>query len=65
MVLIGAYVQFSLHPALARTALLAESKPRLAEAEQQALATREILLLRWNLGLRAGCFFCTALATAV
>ena len=65
MVLVGAYVQFSLHPALARTALLAESKPHLAEEEQRALAAREILLLRWNLGLALVVLLCTALATAV
>ena len=65
MVIIGAYVQFRLHPAMERTALLAVSKPRLAATEQAALTAREIGLLRWNLACALVVLLCTALATAV
>ena len=65
MVVIGAYVQFSLYPAVKRTRLLAEKRPKLASSEQEKLQVREVRLLRLNLVCAAAVLFFTAVATAV
>ena len=64
MVLITAYVQFLLFPAMDRLALVAAKRPSLAEAEQAQLQKREIALLRLNLICAATVLLFTAVATA-
>ncbi|MCA9922436.1 MAG: hypothetical protein KC421_08690, partial [Anaerolineales bacterium] len=49
LVLITAYLQFGLYPAMARTAVLAQKRPRLAAAEQGKLSNTEARLLKINL----------------
>ena len=65
LVLITAYLQFGLYPAMARTAVLAQKRPRLAAAEQDKLSSTEARLLKINLVCAAFIFMCTAVATAV
>ena len=65
MVVIGAYVQFSLYPAMERMKLLAEKRPSLAQAEQTKLTQKEVTLLRVNLLCAVLVLFFTAMATAV
>ncbi len=65
MVLIGAYVQGWLYPAMQRTTILAEQKPKMAEQERSRLTRREISLLRLNLICAGAVLLCTAIATAV
>lgn len=65
MVLIGAYVQFGLYPAMERVKLLLAQRPLLAETEQSKLTQREVLLLRANLLCAVLVLFFTAMATAV
>jgi uncharacterized membrane protein len=65
MVLITAYVQFLLFPAMDRLALAAVKRPSLAEAEQLQLQQREIVLLRINLICAATVLLFTAVATAI
>ena len=65
MVLVGGYMQGRLYPAMGRVALLAESRPALAEAEQKKLGRQEIRLLRLNMVLAVVVLFFTAMATAV
>lgn len=65
MVVIAAYVQLRLHPAMERTALLAQKKPEMAAAEQEKLTRQEILFLRLNLICAAAVLLFTAIATAV
>jgi putative copper export protein len=65
MVLIAAYTQGWLYPAMERTALLAENKPALAEAEQTKLARQEMRLLRVNVACAVAVLLCTAVATAI
>ncbi|MCI0399125.1 MAG: CopD family protein [Chloroflexi bacterium] len=59
------YIQWWVHPAIERLALLAGKKPELAAAEQEKLAQREIRLLRLNLACAAAVLLLTAIATAV
>lgn len=65
MVVIGAYVQFSLYPAMERMKFLAEKRPSLAQAEQTNLTQKEVTLLRVNLLCAMLVLFFTAMATAV
>lgn len=65
MVLIGAYMQAILYPAMTRTRLLTEKRPSLAGAEQEQLSLQEIRLLRLNLLCAAAVLFFTAVVTAV
>jgi putative copper export protein len=65
MVLIGAYSQGWLYPAMQRTMLLAEKKPKLAQEQQTQLTAREIRFLRLNLICAGAVLLCTAVATAV
>ena len=65
LVLITAYLQFGLYPAMARTAVLAQKRPRLAAAEQGKLSNTEARLLKINLVCAAFILMCTAVATAV
>lgn len=65
MVLITAYLQLRLYPALQRMAWLAEKKPQLAQAEQAQLTRQEFWLLRLNLICAIAILFCTAIATAI
>lgn len=65
LVLLTAYVQFALHPAMSRLALLVEKRPQLAAAEQARLSRREGQLLWLNLACAAVVLLLTAVATAV
>ncbi len=65
LVLLTAYVQFSLYPAMTRTGLLAEKRPQLAAAEQAKLSRRERQFLWLNLACAALILLFTAVATAV
>ncbi|MDV7390578.1 hypothetical protein RZS08_04455, partial [Arthrospira platensis SPKY1] len=65
MVLLSAYMQFSLYPAMARLSLLSESRPQLAAAEQEKLSRKEWQFLRLNLACAALILLFTAVATAV
>lgn len=65
MVLISAYMQFSLYPAMTRLSLLAESRPQLATTEQEKLSRKEWQFLRLNLACAALILLFTAVATAV
>jgi putative copper export protein len=65
MVLVSAYVQWSLYPAMARLRLLADRRPSLASEEQEKLSRRELRLLRLNLACAAAILLFTAVATAV
>lgn len=65
MVFIGAYMQWSLYPALDRLRLLAEKRPSLVDDERAKLSGRELRLLRLNLICAAAILLLTAVATAV
>ena len=65
MVVITAYVQFILYPAIERLKLLAAKRPQTANTEQEKLQQKEIGLLRLNLLCATAVLFCTAIATAV
>lgn len=65
MVLLTAYLQFGLYPAMSRLALLADSRPETAAAERDRLAAREIRYLRLNVIAAMLVLFFTAIATAV
>jgi len=65
MVLLTAYLQFGLYPAMSRLALLADSRPETAAAEGDKLAAREIRYLRLNVIAAMLVLFFTAIATAV
>ena len=61
----GLYIQWRLHPALVRLALLEQKRPERAAADREQLAHREVRLLRLNLVCAAAVLFFTAVATAV
>lgn len=61
----AAWLQFGLYPAMRRIAILAQSRPRLAEDERARLEKVEKRLLRVNIGLAAVILVCTGVATAV
>ncbi|UCG24978.1 MAG: CopD family protein [Chloroflexota bacterium] len=65
MMIFGFYVQWRIHPALARMALLEHKRPELARAEREQLALKENRLLRLNLLCAAIVLFFTAVATAI
>lgn len=65
MVLIGGYMQWGLYPAMDRVSVLLQSKPDLAQTEQEALQQKEVRLLRLNLVCAAVVLLFTAVATAV
>lgn len=65
MILITAYTQLRLYPALNRTAILAEQRPAVAAGEQDRLSSQETRLLRLNLLCAALVLLFTAIATAV
>jgi uncharacterized membrane protein len=65
MVIITGYVQFSLYPAIERTKLLMEKRPKTATSTQAELQQKEVRLLRINLVCATAVLFCTAVATAV
>lgn len=65
MILVGAYVQWRLHPAMERLVVLAEKRPQLAAEEEEQLIRRERQLLWVNLGFAVAVLFFTAVATAV
>ena len=65
MVVLTVYLQFGLHPAMSRLALLAETQPETAAAERDKLAAREIRYLRLNVLAASAVLLFTAIATAV
>lgn len=65
MIVLGAYVQWRLHPAMERLTLLVEKRPQLAEADQEELLRQERRMLWINLGCAAAVLFFTAVATAI
>lgn len=65
MVVLTVYLQFGLHPAMSRLALLAETQPQTATAERDKLAAREIRYLRLNVLAAMLVLLFTAIATAV
>jgi uncharacterized membrane protein len=65
MMSFGLYIQWRLHPALGRLALLEQKHPQQATAEREQLAEKEVRLLRLNLVCAAAVLFFTAVATAV
>jgi putative copper export protein len=65
MILIGGYVQWRVHPAMARAALLAEKRPQMGAEEREKLQRQEIRMLRINMVCAAAVLFFTAVATAV
>jgi uncharacterized membrane protein len=65
MIVVGAYIQWRVHPAMERLVTLAEKRPQLAEEEQEQLLRQERRLLWLNLGCAVAVLFFTAVATAV
>ena len=65
MIVIGGIVQWRVHPAMDRLALLSKKRPQLAAQEQEALQQREIRLLQLNMVCAAAVLLFTAIATAV
>jgi uncharacterized membrane protein len=65
MVILTLYMQLSLYPAIERTKLLMEKRPKTATATQAELQQKEVRLLRLNLMCATAVLFCTAVATAV
>lgn len=61
----GLYIQWRIHPALARLNLLAAKNPETAAGGREKLAQREARLLRLNLLCAVAVLFFTAIATAV
>lgn len=65
MVLVAAYLQLSVYPAMDRVNLLVQKRPQLAETEYMSLHRQEMRLLRLNLVCAVVVLLCTAVATAV
>jgi uncharacterized membrane protein len=65
MTVLGLYLQWRVHPALERLALLEQRRPDLAEAERTRLGRQEIQLMRVNLVCAGLVLLCTAVATAL
>ena len=65
LVVITVYLQFSLYPAIERTAVLAQKRPKIAAAEQEKHTATESRLLKINLVCAAFILLCTAVVTAV
>ena len=65
MMAFGIYIQWRLHPAMARLALLEKKQPKSAAVKREDLARQEVRLLRLNLVCAAAVLFFTAIATAV
>ena len=65
MVLLMAYMQFSLYPAMERVKVLAEKRPSLAQSQQEHLSKQESRLLWLNVAVAAMVLFFTAVITAV
>lgn len=65
MMILSFYVQWRIHPALSRLALLEQRRPVLAKEERDRLANKENQLLRLNLLCAAVVLLFTAVATAI
>jgi uncharacterized membrane protein len=65
MMAFGIYIQWRIHPALGRLALLEQKHADVAEVEKGKLAQREVRLVRLNLICAAAVLFFTAIATAI
>lgn len=62
---IMAMLQFSVYPAIERTAVLAQTRPKVAEADQVKQTQQERRLLQTNAACGLVILLCTAVATAV
>ena len=62
---IAIYIQWRIHPALARLAMLEKKHPAMAAADREKLSIHEIRLVRLNLICASAVLFLTAAATAV
>jgi hypothetical protein len=65
MMVFALYIQWRIHPALSRLALLEKKRPQMANAERKKLANQEVRLVRLNLICAAAVLLFTAIATAV
>lgn len=65
MMVFALYIQWRIHPALGRIALLEKERPKMAEAERNRLTNQEVKLVRLNLVCAAAVLLFTALATAI
>lgn len=65
MMVFGLYIQWRLHPALARLAIIEEKKPAVAQSERDRLTRQENRLLRLNLVCAVLVLLFTAIATAI
>ncbi len=65
MMAFGIYIQWRIHPALGRLALMEKKHADLAEVEKGKLARQEVRLVRLNLICAAAVLFFTAIATAI
>ena len=65
MMVFALYIQWRIHPALSRIALLEKKRPKMAVAERKKLANQEVRLVRLNLICAAAVLLFTAVATAI
>lgn len=65
LVLAMGWMQFGLYPSMERTAVLAQKRPQLAQAEHDQLNQQEKRLLTLNVILAVVILVCTGVATAV
>jgi len=65
MMVFALYMQWRIHPALGRLALLEKKRPKMAEVERQRLTNQEARLVRLNLVCAAAVLLFTAIATAI
>lgn len=65
MMVFALYIQWRIHPALSRMALLEKKRPQMAKAERKRLANQEVRLVRLNLICAAAVLLFTAVATAI
>jgi uncharacterized membrane protein len=65
MMVFALYIQWRIHPALSRIALLEKKRPQMAIAERKKLANQEVRLVRLNLICAAAVLLFTAVATAI
>ena len=65
MMVFALYIQWRVHPALGRLALLEKDRPQMAEGERKRLAIKEARLVRLNLVCAVAVLLFTAIATAI
>jgi uncharacterized membrane protein len=65
MMVFALYIQWRIHPALSRIAILEKKRPQMADDERKRLANQEVRLVRLNLICAAAVLLFTAIATAI